>query len=193
MKHSIKFKKSRALARAVGVVGVVALAVGGVTFAALQSQQNVLTGNSIETSTVGMSISTDGQGYSQSRPGFSFASIIPGGAPAPTTGLGFYIRNDGAVPLALKMSVISTPSNPSNVDLSKVNLIVTAASGGPVQSFSLQSLMSNGGQALTVPLPSGAGGQVYRMQVSMAADAFTGQSASLGNIDVAFNGTAISS
>jgi hypothetical protein len=44
-------KNFKALARALGVVSAVVVVVSGVTFAALQSQQNVLAGNTIETAT----------------------------------------------------------------------------------------------------------------------------------------------
>ena len=190
--RSSKSKNYRALVRAVGVVAAVVVIVSGVTFAALQSQQNVLTGNAIETATANLQLSTNGVNYASSQIGFDFSNLVPGGAAMPVAGYGFYLKNVGSTPLSLKLSVASVPSNPANVDLAKVNVLLTAVgSGSPVQTTTVQSLLSDGGVALTSGNLLSGVNQQYKLQISMASDAFSGPSASLGNIDFAFNGTAV--
>lgn len=184
-------KNLTAWARAVGIVAAVVVVVSGVTFAALQSQQNVLTGNTIETATANLLLSKDDINYSNAQAGYDFNGIIPGGPAVPTTGYSFYLKNVGETNLALKLAVTSAPSNPGNVDLSKVNVVLTTVgSGAPLQTFTLQSLLSNGGVAFGNIDRSNS--LQYKLQVSMASDAVSGNSASLGNIDFAITGTATS-
>lgn len=181
--------------RAIGVVAAVVAIVSGVTFAALQSQQNTLTGNTIETATANLQLSTNGTNYVNTATGFDFNSVIPGGSAVPTAGYALYLRNTGSTTLGLKLAIVSTPSNPANVDLSKVNvLLTTVGSATPAQSFTMQSLIDaggTGGATVSGNLAASAT-QQYKLQVSMAADAVTGNSAALGNIDFAFSGEALS-
>jgi len=173
-------------------MGVVLAIVSGVTFAALQSQEATLTGNTIESATADIRISVDNNTYSSSHTGFDFSSVVPGGAAVPTTGYPFFLKNYGTTNSLIKMAVSSVPTNTSNVDLSKVSVIITRVGGGATQTFSLASLIStyaSGGTALTEVLPPATFYQ-YKIQVSMAVDAFTGTGAALGNIDFVFTGTA---
>jgi hypothetical protein len=182
-----------AIFRAIGVIAVLIVIVSGVTFAALQSQQDTLTGNTIQTATANLQLSTDGTSYNNSHAGFDFTNIVPGGAAMPTAGYGFYLKNGGGTPLTLKLAVTSTPTNPDGVDLSKVSvLLTTVGSGTPIQTFSLQSLLTNGGVSLTGNSLATGAAQQYKLQVSMTTDAVSSSSASLGNIDFAFSGTAAS-
>lgn len=182
----------RPLLRAVVVMGVVLVIVSGVTFAALQSQQATLTGNTIESATADIRISIDNNTYSSSHTGFDFSSVIPGGPAVPTAGYPFFLKNYGTTNSLIKMAVSSVPTNSNNVDLSKVSVIITRVGGGPTQTFTLANLIStyaDGGTALTEVLPTNTFYQ-YKIQVSMASDAFTGSGAALGNIDFVFSGTA---
>lgn len=194
MKRLKRSKNFKALSRAVGVVAAVVVIVSGVTFAALQSQQNVLAGNTIETATANLQLSTDGTNYGNSHAGFDFNDLVPGGQPEPVAGYPVYLKNAGGTPLSIKLAIISVPSNLDNVDLSKVSiLLTTVGSGSGPQSFSLQSLVAgsaNGGLAINSGnLVSGLS-QQYKLQVAMSGDAVTGSSASLSNIDFAFSGLA---
>lgn len=183
--------KSKTLARAVGVVAAVMVVVSGVTFAALQSQQDTLTGNTIETATANLQLSTDGVNYSDSHTGFDFNNLIPGGSPMPVAGYSMYLKNSGGTPLALKLSVNGPVSNPQNVDLFKVHVLLTTVGGDSVQTFNLSSLAETAnGLDITGNLPAGAS-QQYKLQVQMDTDALTGSSASLGNIDLVFKGLAV--
>src|SRR5438270_14076832 len=115
-----KIKNAKALGRAVAVVAAVLIVVTGVTFAALQSQQIKLTGNTIQTATANLQVSLDGVNYASSQAGFNFTNLVPGGQPVPQSGYNLFLKNSGGTPLALKFAVSSTPSNPDNVDLGKV-------------------------------------------------------------------------
>lgn len=180
------------LVRPLAVIVAVLVIASGVTFAALQSQPAKLTGNTIETANANLQISTDGTNFGTSQIGFAFANIVPGAQPA--TSYFFTLRNSGGTPLALKFAVSSTPSNPANVDLSKVTVNLTPT-GGPGQSFTLAALIaanSSGGLTITNPSQLFVGNRVtFTIEVTMAADALTGSSASLGNIDFAFTGVAV--
>jgi hypothetical protein len=192
----MKQSRHMALLRAVSVVAAVMVIISGVAFAALQSQQDTLTGNTVETATANLQLSTDGTSYSNSHAGFDFNNIVPGGQPVPTTGYAFYLKNSGGTPLSLKMAVSSTPVNPNSVDLNKVNVVLTpVATGTSAQTFTLQSLIaasSAGGLAVTSGNLASGASQQFKLQVSMAADAVSGSAASLGNIDFSFSGTAVS-
>ena len=182
----------KALLRALTVMGVVMIIVSGVTFAALQSQQAVLSGNTIESATADLKISTDGTTYTSSRTGFDFPGVVPGGPAVPAAGNSFYLKNSGTTASQVKLAVSTTPTNLSGVDLAKVSVIITRVPGGTSQTFTLASLIStyaDGGTPLSDILTAGSFSQ-YKMQISMTSDAFTGGGAALGNIDFVFIGGA---
>jgi len=189
-----KSKRLKNIKRSILIATLLMGLTGGAAFAVLQSQQDTLTGNVISTATANLSLSLDGTSYTSSTAGFEFANIVPGGAAVPTTGYPFYLKNNGATPLALKFYVSGTPSNPGNVDLSKVNIILTTVgSGASAQSFSLQSLIDSrdtGGLAILPTTLNATYSQQYKLQVSIASDANIQSGASLGNIDFAFRGVA---
>jgi hypothetical protein len=192
----MKYKSNtKPLMRAIAVMALVMMVVSGVTYAALQSQQAVLTGNTIESATADLKISTDNVTYTSSHTGFDFSAVVPGGPAVPAAGYSFYLKNSGSTADQIKVGVSTTPTNLSGIDLSKVSVVITRVPGGTSQTFTLASLIStfaDGGTALTDTLGATSYSQ-YKIQVSMAPDAFTGSGASLGNIDFVFIGTAIAS
>lgn len=193
MKSVRRRRSMQPFARAVTVIAAVTILVTGVTYAALQSQQNVLTGNSIQTATANLQIGTSDGTFGTSRTGFSYENVIPGGAAVPADGNIFYLRNGSTPALALKMAVSSTPANASNVDLSKVYMVLTRVDTHATQKLALATLVSgysSGGVDLTDSLAGGATAQ-YKMQVQMDGDAFTGTNADVNSIDVVFSGTAL--
>lgn len=187
-------KRIRSLKRSILIATLLVGVAGGGAYAVLQSQQNSLTGNTISTATANLQLSVDNQNFSYSHIGFDFNNIVPGGQAVPTTGYPFYLKNAGGTPLAIKLAVNGTPTNPDNVDLSKVNIILaTVASGSNPQTFSLQSLIASspsGGTQVSVNNLDIGVTQFYKLQASMAADAVTATSASIGNIDFTFTGIA---
>lgn len=186
-----------ALVRAISIVASVAIVVAGVTFAALQSQQAVLSGNTIQTASANLLIGTasaTSSEFSNSHSGFTFANIIPGEDAPAANSSSLYLKNTGAATLNVKLSVSGTPTNTSNVDLTKVLVTITRVDTGAVQTASLATLIGNGpngGLSLTDPLAPGTTGIEYKLNVSMASDAFNGSSASIGALDFVFSGTAV--
>lgn len=184
-------KTNLAIARAVGVVAAVAIMVTGVTFAALQSQQAVLSGNMLQSASANLLIGTasaTSSEFSSSHSGFTFTDIVPGGPAVPATS-SLYLKNTGTATLSVKLSVGATPTNTSNVDLSKVMLRITRVDTDTTQSASLQALI-DGGLSLTDTLAPASTGIEYTLSASMTDDAFTGSSAAIGAIDLVFSGTA---
>lgn len=189
-------KNFKVLWRAAFVIISVVFMASGITYAALQSQQIKLTGNTIETATANLLISSDGQYFATSKTGFAFNNLIPGGSPSPGDGYSIYLKNSGGTMLGLKFAISSIPTNPDNVDLSKVNVILTPIgfNAGPTQTFTMENLINSnatGGLPITSPTQILVTETLhYTIKVSMAADAISSQSASLGNIDFAFIGIA---
>lgn len=178
--------------RAVSVVGAIIIS-SVVTYAALQSQQAVLSGNSIETATAALQLSLDGATYSSTRVGFTFGNIIPGGPAQPSTGNPIWFKNTGSAALNLRVSLNGTPTTTGDVDLSKVFVVLTPVTGGgTAQSLALDSLVSGtltNGVAITAPAVAAGTIVQYKLQASMAADAFTGNGATVRNLDLVFIGT----
>ncbi len=183
------------LARATLVIGSLMAIVGGVTFAALQSQAAVVKGNSIQTAVASLQVSSDGSNYTNSLNGYAFEGLIPGGAYVPTNGYPVYLKNVGSTPLSIKISVLPGLTNPNQVDLSKVRVSILPLGGGAGQNFGLQELVnanSTGGIALTqgARITSGQSTAVS-IKVSMEADAIIGPSANISNLDINFDAVAV--
>jgi hypothetical protein len=180
------------LIRAVAIIGTVGVLVSSATFAALQSQQVVLAGNVIKSANADLRIGTSASSFGSSRTGFEFGDIIPGGAAQLADGHSIYLKNYGSANLNLRLSVSSVPTNPVGVDLNKVFVHLTSVDSGAVLVASLQNLIdSYASNGLTVSGSIAAGSVAqYKLRASMAADAFSGSSASIGSIDFVFNGVA---
>ena len=185
----------RAILRSIGVVSAVVLAVGGVTFAALQSQLGVVRGNTIQTAVASLQVSPNGSTFSSSMDGYVFGNLIPGGQPSPMYGYPVYLKNVGTSPLAVKLSISGPVSNPDSVDLSKVHVILSTNSGGTPQNILMQDLISaaaTGGIAVNQAshvIPSQV--MSYSIQVQLDADAIHGPSANLSNVDFNFGAVAV--
>ena len=192
-------RKHGPILRAITVVGVVGALVTSVTYASLQSPTAALTGNSIQSATANLLIGTasaTSTAYGATHSGFTFTNVVPGGPAVPATGSIFYLKNTGTTTLALKLVANGTPTNPANVDLSKVNIQVTRVDTSATQTVSLQTLMDSsaaGGLALTDNLAPGSTGVQYTLSVSMSADAITGSgaNATVGPFDFVFSGTSV--
>ncbi len=178
----------------VAAMGVSAI-VGGITFAALQSQQAILAGNTIDSATASLQLSIDGGNYANTQPGFAFTGLIPGGPamPTETNGKPLWFKNNGSAPLSLQAMIINAPTTTGDIDLNKVFVVFTPVSGGTAQSVSVASLVAgatHGGVQLNIPA-LGAGNIVqYHIQVSMSADAFSSNTASIRDLNLAFSGNA---
>jgi len=186
--------KHAPILRAIIVVGATGTLVTSATYAALQSPSATLTGNTISTATAALKIGTasaSSSSFDVTHSGFTFGNVVPGGPAMPAGGNVFYLRNTGTTSLNVKMTVGSTPTNTFNVDLSKVTVTITRTDTSTTQSASLQSLIDNGLTLTDALAPnSSSTAEQYNLSVSMATDAFTGSSASIGGIDLVFNGVA---
>lgn len=94
----LKFSNINPVARAVGTMGAIAALVGGVTFAALQSNVVALTPNTLTTGTATLAIAAtgcDANSTGTTTPGFNNETLTPGD-PVTTT---FCLVNTGDVPL----------------------------------------------------------------------------------------------
>ena len=180
-----------AVSRAVGVISAVVVLMTGVTYAALQSPQATLTNSTISSATADLRIGTSATSFSSTRIGFNFVDLIPGGIAAPVDGNIFYLKNYGNANLGLHISIGSIPVNLSNVDLTKVSFVMTRLDTSTVQTFTVKALVDsyiNGGLSLTDSL-SGSTVAEYKLQAIMSADAFTGQTAQISDLDLVFTGT----
>jgi len=74
-------------ARLVLATTALTVMVGGAAFAALQSQQSVLKGSTIQTASANLQLSSDGNLFANTLNGYSFNSLIPGGQASPSVGL----------------------------------------------------------------------------------------------------------
>ena len=176
------------LLRAIGVVSAVGVLVTSVTFSMLQSQQAVLSGNTIQSATADLRIGTSASTFSASRTGFSFENVVPGGPAMPTDGFTFYVKNAGSAGLALKLAAGGSLTNTASVDLAKVKLQLTRVDTGAEQVVDVQTL-SGAGLAMTDPVAPGAVVQ-YKLRALMDANAFSGTAATLGGIDLVYSGVA---
>jgi len=180
-----------AVSRAVGVISAVVVLMTGVTYAALQSPQATLTNSTISSATADLRIGTSATSFASTRIGFNFVDLIPGGLAAPVDGNIFYLKNYGNAKLGLHISIGSIPVNLSNVDLTKVSFVMTRLDTSTVQTFTVKTLVDsyiNGGLSLTDSL-SGSVVAEYKLQAIMSADAFTGQTAQISDLDLVFTGT----
>lgn len=177
------------LLRAVGVLSAAAIITTGVTYAALQSKQAVLAGNTIQSATADLRIGTSASSFDQSRNGFSFKDLVPGGPAMPADGFNFYLKNYGTATLVLKVVGGGSITNTSGVDLTKISLQLTRVDTGAEQVVSLQTLVDSG-LALTDPIAPGTVVQ-YKLRASMDAAAFEGTAAVVGGLDLVYSGIGI--
>lgn len=197
-----RFRSTRPLLRTIGTVSAVLALCGGVTYAALQSQQATLTNNTIQSATANLQLSKDGADYQDTLDGFTFANVEPGGPAMPVDGNMVWLHNKGSIPLDLHMAIDSTGLiNTGQLDLSQVMVAVTPVNSngtlGAPQSIPVADLTAaaiTGGSDLNLALPIGTATQ-YKLQVSMAEGAYTGVpggSSTLSGVTFVFTGVSTS-
>jgi hypothetical protein len=195
--HKKKLWKFMPVVRVIGVLSAVGIATTLVTFAAIQSTGNALTGNTIQTATALLQISTTGSNYTDSVPGFNFTGLVPGGSAQPVANnYTVYLKNAGSAALNLSLTVPTPPTVvPDTVDLAKVTVWLTPPSvvGMPTpttQKIPLADLIAG-----KVSLDNGVVAQsatiTYRIQVAMAADAVTGNGATISGLNLSFSGSPV--
>lgn len=188
-------RQKLSIARSLLIIAAVGVVTTGISFAALQSPPVSLTSNIINSGSADLRISKDNNVFTTpSMAGFTFDNVVPGGTAMPANGNTFYLKNVGGSNLNLKAGISGNPSNLSVVDLTKTHLIFTRTdtNGTPV-SLSVKSLIdnyANGGSALGDTIAAGTTA-TYIVKASMDSDAFTGASASITGLNLAFIGYGI--
>ncbi len=175
------------LIRATLVISAVAVLVGGVTFAALQSQASVM-GNTVSSVTADLLVDGNGDNtFSDAEPGFNFANIVPGKSPS-SVGT-FKLRNNGDVSLNVRASVAGELEvNPTELDTSKVRFAFVSTAGNV--DVTLADLTAPEGVEFLNNLEADASGSVdYSVTVSIDEDAFDGEKASVESFNLVFTGT----
>ena len=183
--------------RAVTVFGVVATAVTGVTYAALNSQAT-LTNNIISSATANLQVKSGGSFAAQDA-GFAFTGVIPGGPAVPAAGKAFQLRNAGDTDLDVSVSVPAAPTfSGGPVITSKVKLVLACATTGgknfskTTDIDSLVAAHATGGILMTTDfLPKTTDNTANcTVKVQMDADAFSGSSTGVSDFfNIVFTGT----
>lgn len=185
------------LARAIGIIGVVAALVAATTFAALTSQAT-LTNNTIASATADLQVDSDGDAsYGSTDEGFAFTSVVPGGAAVPSTPFTFKLKNNGGVGgtnLSVSVKIPVLPTWSGIVDNSKVD-VVLACSGGIVYASTPTDLLTLSTTGVTLgSLVTTSGSEIAdcTAQVQMDLDAFSGPGVNTtSGFTLEFTGTAV--
>jgi hypothetical protein len=181
----------RPLLRTFIVLGAVGAITTTVTFTALQSQNAVLSSNTISTATAFLLVSNDGTTFNNTKSGFTFSNVTPGGAAVPASGYNFYLKNTGTANLAIKLTLDATPSGLSGIDTAKVFLNFSRSDNGFSTIITLKTLidsMSTGAAAFNDTVNGGTTAQ-YSIKASMASDAYSGTGGgTISGIDLVFSG-----
>lgn len=191
-------KQFGALARAGSALAIVLTLVGGVTFAALRSQNNVLSGSRLTSASADLNISrTNGTQWYTTINGFDFTDVMPGGEPGPAYGNDLYFKNGGTTNLDLRFGVDMTRlANPNGLDLQKVKLVIIDPNGGTVfASVPLTQLSAalTAGEPLPINIVLGKNSVTHlqvRMQLEAGAVPNATSQTELTNIDIVFSGVA---
>lgn len=186
--------KFNPIARAVGVIGVVAGLVTGVTFAALNSTAT-LTNTTISSATASLKL-WDGDSYESTAPGFTITDLVPG------TGSenAFYFQNASAVDLDVTASVPGAPSATGFTGWDKLK--VTFTSDNPLcednkVDTTMEALLAGEVElpcnALTGNATGNSGVEAtegnYKVKFDINPSDVEGDSISVGAFNIDFTGT----
>lgn len=171
--------------------------VAGVSFAALRSQNNIITGSRMMSASANLLISKQGdEGYATNIGGYDFFGLVPGGDAGPATAHDLYLRNDGSTSLKLQVSL-----NPARLRLANgasaqhTHLVIYDYSGNSqIAKYSLADLSTayNSGAPLGLNLIMTSNTIEHltlRMQLD-DAQTDTTQQQDIDNIDLVFSGVA---
>jgi len=129
----ISIRKINPMARAIGTMGAVAALVGGITFAALQSNTVALSSNTLSSATAALQIGSNSESYSDTAVAGMTATLVPGVPSSPFT---FYLKNNGQSDMNITAHVPTDVSS-STIPASDITLSLDCG-GGPV-SFTLDA------------------------------------------------------
>lgn len=177
-------------------MAAILILVGGVTFAALRSQNNVLEGSRMTSASANLQMSRTASGpWSNNMSGFTFNDIMPGGDPAPRTGTDLYLKNTGTTNMTLQYSVnLNGLVNGQGINLSKVKIVITDSTGltvyvtGSIAELG-QAYTSGTPITTTLALPKGTTSQV-KVMMQLDEDAVSNSSSQvvIDGINIVFSG-----
>lgn len=185
--------------RAIGVFSAVAVVVGGVTFAALQSSAT-LTDSSISTANAELQVyNFDTAQYASTAPGFTITDLIPGSGVEKS----FYLRNNGETALNVSARVPALPGAPADgfgfSGYENVTVKITGEKCDTAVDTNLQALFDAAvalpcnallaGEAGNSTVDGTAGNYDVKFDINPAV--ITGASAGVGNFNIVFTGTAV--
>jgi hypothetical protein len=182
--------------RAIGVIGIVAGLVTGVTFAALNSQA-VLADSSISTSTATLKL-WDGDSFESLAPGFHVTDLVPGSGSGEKL---FYFQNGGTVALNITAHIPDAPAAPAGgygfSGFENVKVTFTNKHGGATIDTTMAALLAGEVSLPGNPLSAGAQGDSnvadaegnYAVTFDINPAAVTGSHAGVGDFNVVFTGT----
>lgn len=119
----LSIHKINPMARAIGTMGAIMALVGGVTYAALQTNSVALADNELTSGTPLLQIS-NGNGFGNSATGLH-AALTPG-QPTPYT---FYLQNNGSSPMTVTASIAAGVFSGSQIPASDVTMTLNCGSG----------------------------------------------------------------
>ncbi len=188
------------LVRAVGVFSAVAVVVGGVTFAAFNSQAT-LTSNTISTASANLQVFDTVSGtFGSTGQGFTVTKLVPGtGVTSP-----FYLKNAGDLALDVTAHVPTAPAAPEGgygfSGFENVKVTITADKTGCTEAPVATTMAALLAGEVALPCNSlavGAQGDSatagtegnYKIKFDIDPAAITGNHAGVGPFDLVFTGT----
>lgn len=188
-------KKLSAILRAVGALGAVTAIVGGVTFAALNSQAT-LTQSTITSANASLLV-WDGDSFESTAPGFTITGLVPGSGSGEKP---FYLRNNGGVALNVSARIPTLPSSSGFSGWANVKVTITGNSPtctGTNPVITNMAALNAGDVALPCnPLSVNAQGNSgvlategnYSFNFDVLPSSITGSQVTIGAFDINFNG-----
>lgn len=168
----------------------------GVTFAAMRTQQNLLTGSTLTSASASLLMNKQSIGtFHNELSGFTFTGVEPGGPALPAAGHSLFLHNNGSTNLSVDIQV-----NPERLEyseqanLSHIMLQIDVPGRGESINYALSDLIDSyqTGQRRLLPVWLEAGGYEqlqFRMSIisDPAYDLMT-EPISLTNLDIILTG-----
>lgn len=179
-------KKINPMVRAVGTMAAVVALVGGVTFAALTSNNVTLADSEFSTGTASLKIWDSGTStYVTSTTGFSLNDLALDTESSQYT---FWLKNDGTASLNIK-GLGTIAGYTGFTDFAKVHFHVTNITTANSLDYTFADLLDGTPDALPGnPLDAGEENQ-YGLTIKIDNDAVNASSASVSDFDWVFTGT----
>lgn len=168
----------------------------GVTFAAMRTQQNLLTGSTLTSASASLLMNKQSIGTFQNElSGFTFTGVEPGGPALPAAGHSLFLHNNGSTNLSIDIQV-----NPERLEyseqanLSHIMLQIDVPGRGESINYALSDLIDSyqTGQRRLLPVWLEAGGyEQLQFRMSIISDPaydLMPEPISLTNLDIILTG-----